>query len=74
MSLATINIFEICQKVEVRVFVAGAVEKGPGSFWPMGAKLPPFKVGVLHFMVLDAMQSLLPCYLTYRQVWGVKKR
>ena len=57
MSLATSNVFEIRQKVEVRVFVAGAVEKGPGSFRPMGAELRLFKVGVLHFVALDVMQS-----------------
>ena len=51
------NIFKICQKVEVRVFVAIAVEKRPGSFQPMGAKLQQFKVGVSHYVVLDAMQS-----------------
>ena len=44
-------------KVEVRVFVAGAVEKGPGSFWQMGAKLLLLKVGMLHFVALDAIQS-----------------
>ena len=56
-ALATSNVFEIRQKVEVRVFVAGAVEKGPGSFRPMGAELRLFKVGVSHFVVLDVMQS-----------------
>ena len=44
--LAISNVFEIRQKVEVRVFVAGAVEKGPGPFRPMGTELWPFKVGV----------------------------
>ena len=42
---------------EVRVFVAGAVEKGPGSFRPMGAELQLFKVGVSHFVAIDVMQS-----------------
>ena len=57
ISLATSNVFEIRQKVELRVFVAGAVEKGSGSFRPMGAELRLFKVGVLHFVVLDVTQS-----------------
>ena len=57
ISLATSNIFEIRQKVELRVFVAGTVEKGSGSFRPMGAELRLFKVGVFHFVALDVMQS-----------------
>ena len=57
ISLATSNIFEICQKVELRVFVAGVVEKGSESIWPMGAELRLLKVGVSHFVALDSMQS-----------------
>ena len=49
--------FFLGHPVEVRVFVAGAVEKGPGSFRPMGAELQLFKVGVSHFVALDVMQS-----------------
>ena len=57
-NLALILIVNISgYKAEVRVFVAWAVEKGPGSFRPMGAELRLFKVGVLHFVALDTMQS-----------------
>ena len=58
--MTTSNIFEISQKVEVRVFEAGAAEKVPGSFRRLGAGAElqlQFKVGVSYFVVLDAMQS-----------------
>ena len=46
-------------EVKVRVGVAGAGEKGSGSFWPMWSKLWMIKVGVCQFLVLNDKPNFL---------------
>ena len=55
--MTNLNCQYLWLQAKVRAIVAGAVEKGPGSFRQMGAKLLLLKVGMLPFVALDAIQS-----------------